>query len=267
LKKNNQICPEIILFLESAKKKLSCTKNKKVVYSANFGSYDLLREPKFVDSDVDYIYFTDNADIKSEIWSVILIEVVFSDARMTARILKHLPHVFLTQYNSSLWLDARIILDKYSANLIFSKMNKEKFMCFRHPKRNRVFFEALSCIKMGHDSVWKIILQYLEYRFDGFSDQYQLIESGVLLRKHLNKNVCLFQEKWLMEIFHKTVRDQLSFNYIASKFELTYAHFPETMSQLFTLTDHARHGVYTAAGFNVPFQRHIYRIVSILRDK
>jgi hypothetical protein len=267
LKKNSEISPEIISFLESVKKKLSLTKNKKVVYSANFGSYDLLREPKFVDPDVDYIYFTDNADISSKIWSVILIEAVFSDARMTARILKHLPHILLTQYNSSLWLDARIASDKYSANLIFAKMNKEKFMCFRHPKRNKVFFEALACIKMGHDSAWKIILQYVGYRFDGFSDQYQLIASGVLLRKHLDKNVCLFQEMWLIEIFHKTVRDQLSFNYIASKFELTYAHFPETMSQLFTLMDHTRHGVYTATGFNVPIQRYIYRIVSRLRNK
>jgi hypothetical protein len=267
LKKNSEICPEIILFLESVEKKLSRTENKKVIYSANFGSYDLLREPKFIDSDVDYIYFTDNPDIKSEIWSVIFIEVVFSDARMTARILKHLPHIFLTQYDSSLWLDARITTDKYSANSIFSKMGKEKFMCFMHTKRNKVFFEALSCIKMGHDSAWKIILQYIEYRFDGFSDEYQLIASGVLLRKHLNENVRLFQEKWLMEILHKSVRDQLSFNYIASKFELTYTHFPETMNQLFTLTDHARHGVYTTAGFNVPFQRYIYRIVTILRKK
>ena len=186
---------------------------------------------------------------------------------MTARILKHLPHIFLTQYEYSLWLDARIITDKYSANTIFSKMGEEKFMCFTHNRRNKVFFEALSCIKMGHDSAWKIISQYIEYRLDGFSDEYQLIASGVLLRKHLNENVRLFQEKWLLEILHKSVRDQLSFNYIASKFELTYKHFPETMNQLFTLTDHVRHGVYTGAGFNVPFQRHIYRIISTLRNK
>ena len=83
----------------------------------------------------------------------------------------------------------------------------------------------------------------------------------------LNKNVCLFQKTWLMKMFHKTIRGQLIFNYIASKFELTYAHFSEKMSQLFTLTDHAGHGVYAVAGFNAPFQIHIYRIVSILRDK
>lgn len=267
MKKNSEISPEIILFLSSVEKRLPRTENKKVVYSANFGSYDLVREPKFVDHDVDYIYFTDNPEIKSEIWSVIYIEVVFSDARITARILKHLPHMFLTQYNSSLWLDARIMTKKYSANSIFSKMGKEKFMCFKHPKRNSVFFEALSCIKKGHDSVSKIILQYIQYRIGGFSDEYQLIESGVLLRKHLNKNVSLFQEKWLIEIFHKSVRDQLSFNYTASKFELVYAHFPEMMNQLFTLTDHAKHGVYTSAGFKVPIQRYIYRIVTILRKK
>jgi hypothetical protein len=267
LKKNNEISAEIILFLVSVEKKLSRTENKKVVYSANFGSYDLLREPKFVDHDVDYIYFTDNPDIKSEIWSVIYIEVAFYDARMTARILKHLPHIFLTQYNSSIWIDARIMTNKCSANSIFSKMGKEKFMCFKHPKRNSVFFEALSCIKKGHDSVLKIILQYIQYRIDGFSDEYQLVESGVLVRKHLNKNVCLFQEKWLIEIFHKSVRDQLSFNYIASKFQLRYVHFSETMNQLFTLTDHAKHGVYTTVGFKVPIQRYIYRIVTILRKK
>ena len=73
MKNNIEIFPEIISFLESVETKLSRTENKKVIYSANFGSYDLIGEPKFVDSDVDYIYFTDNPDVKSEIWSVIFI--------------------------------------------------------------------------------------------------------------------------------------------------------------------------------------------------
>ena len=44
-----------------------------------------------------------------------------------------------------------------------------------------------------------------------------MIQSGILFRKHNNKNVIEFQEKWWNEVLTKSKRDQLSFNYIKWK--------------------------------------------------
>ena len=255
-------------FFANIESKIKKSSNFKVVYSANFGSYDSFKDLVFIEKDVDYIYFTDNPKIKSDLWQVILLDSKLFDSREMARAFKHLPHFFLSQYNSSLWIDAQIIINKSSVNHIFSFLNNNNdFICFKHSRRNRVYQEAMACLRIGHESIYKIITQYISYRLEGFKDCEDLIESGVLARNHKKKNVSIFQEAWANEIFFKSIRDQLSFNYVASKTNFAYSFFAEKMSDLFTLTSHDHYGVYKNGSFKIPIQRRIYRIVNFLRGK
>ena len=252
-------------FFKNIEQKIKKSTNSKVLYSANFGSYDSLKDPILVEPGIDYIYFTDNPKIKSDLWQVILIDSMLFDSRMMARIFKHLPHFFLSQYKSSIWLDAQIRIDKSSINYIFSLLNNNNFICFKHNRRNRVYMEALACIKIGHESIFKIVSQYISYKLNGFKDHDRLIESGVLARNHMKRNISLFQEAWIKEIFFRSIRDQLSFNYVASKENLEYFIFSEKMSDLFSLSQHKHYGIYKNGSFKIPIQRRIYRIINRFR--
>ena len=254
-------------FFRNIESKIKKSSNLKVVYSANFGSYDSFKDLVSIEEGVDYIYFTDNPKIKSDLWHVVLLDSKFLDSREMARAFKHLPHLFLSQYNSSLWIDAQLIINKSSINHIFSFLNNNDFICFKHTRRNRVYKEALSCLRMGHESFYKIINQYISYRCAGFKDCEDLIESGVLARNHMKKNVSFFQEAWANEIFFRSIRDQLSFNYVASKTNFVYSFFSEKMSDLFTLTGHDHYGLYKNGSLKIPIQRRIFRIINLLRGR
>ena len=45
-------------------------KKKIAVYTVIMGDYDYLKEPEFVMDNCDYICFTDNPDLKSDIWQI-----------------------------------------------------------------------------------------------------------------------------------------------------------------------------------------------------
>ena len=266
--KNNLIKNvDFVKFLNEVNAKINATKNSKVVYSANFGSYDNLTDPLFIDKEIDYIYFTDNPEIESSVWKIILVEKCPFDSRMTARIIKHMPHAFLSKYNSSLWVDAQLKIDKAPLKVLFSELDNSDFICFRHWRRNRLYLEALSCIKNGHDSVYKISSQYFKYKYNGYIDDKALIASGVLLRRHMNKNIISFQEKWMNQIYGESIRDQLSFNYVAFNENLQYSIFNDDMLDIFTQLDHQNYGTYENGNFSVPIQRRIYNLLVYLKIK
>ena len=44
--------------------------NKKVVYTCVTGGYDNIIDPKFINDDFDYICFTDNLSLRSDVWTI-----------------------------------------------------------------------------------------------------------------------------------------------------------------------------------------------------
>lgn len=259
--------PDIFNFLKHLNQKVINTKNTNVVYSANFGSYDNLTDVNFIEEGIDYIYFTDNPKIKSSSWNIILLENISFDPRMAARVIKHLPHMFLKNYESSMWIDAQIKIDKVSPKKLFIELSDSDYICFKNWHRNRVYLEVLACIRIGHDSIYKILSQYLKYKFNGFKDDRDLIASGVLLRKHLKQNIINFQEEWMYQIYSKSIRDQLSFNYVADVEDLNYSIFNENMQDFFSLSKHKRYGYYKNNKLKIPLQRKIYKLLERLKNK
>ncbi|MGE6539335.1 hypothetical protein [Bacillus luti] len=49
-------------------------KPKVIVYTALFGNYDSVKEPLFIDENIDYILFTDNRSIQSNNWKTKILE-------------------------------------------------------------------------------------------------------------------------------------------------------------------------------------------------
>jgi len=81
--------------------------NKKVVYTDLFGNYDELQEPNMIWKDWDFLCFTDDKNLKSNIWNIIYVESELS-SNLENRKYKILPHRFLDQYEVSLYIDSNI---------------------------------------------------------------------------------------------------------------------------------------------------------------
>ncbi|MFS7484189.1 hypothetical protein ACJ8B3_01955 [Klebsiella pneumoniae] len=70
--------------------------NKYVVYTALFGDYDDLIEPKNIDYKCDFICFTNQENITSDKWKIIYVKDV-NDTVLKNREYKFLPHLFFSR--------------------------------------------------------------------------------------------------------------------------------------------------------------------------
>lgn len=87
--------------------------SKKVIYTCILGNYDELKEPKIIHKDFDYICFTDNETITSNVWKIINVTNDLNDLDIIRkqRAYKMLPHKFLKNYDFSIYIDGNIDLD------------------------------------------------------------------------------------------------------------------------------------------------------------
>lgn len=200
------------------------SKNKLVVYTCITGGYDTLREVKYLSPNVDYICFTDNAALKSKTWKILPLPADLLSEKSVIkrqRFIKILPHKYLSEYDSSLWVDSNIeiIGDLYD---FFKKydLNKKILYVNKHPSRDCIYREQLAVIRLKKDTFENTSEQINRYRDEGFPEHYGLAETNILLRKHNDKRCVSLMEAWANEIRQGSHRDQLSFNYCVWKCNL-----------------------------------------------
>jgi hypothetical protein len=195
-------------------------KNKKVVYTCITGDYDSLCNPKFLTDGFDYVCFTDNKTIKSDVWDIRLLpkETEGLSQVKKQRFVKINPHLLLSEYDMSIWVDGNVTLkgdlNKFVKNVITSDCS---VYVPKHPQRNCIYAEANAVVKMGKDKSDITRPQMERYRKEGFPEKYGLLQSNIILRKH-NKPDCIkLMEDWFKELKDGSHRDQLSFNYASWK--------------------------------------------------
>ena len=202
--------------------KIDFNKKKMVVYTAITGDYDDLAEPEYVNPNLDYICFTDNLNLKSDLWEIRLMEDLDLDNIRKARHYKVLPHKYLSDYDYSLWIDGAFKITGDLTKLVNKHAKNHRMMCIIHEKRNSIYKEAQTCIDRKKDSPEIINSQINKYMNEGYPENHGLIESGVLFRNHNDKQVIKIMEDWYNEIINHSRRDQLSFNYAAWKNDFEY---------------------------------------------
>lgn len=190
--------------------------SKQVVYTCITGGYDKLREPKFVSPSIDYICFTDNAKLTSNFWKI---RQLPSDLKNLTdvkkqRLIKVLPHKYLSEYDVSLWVDSNIeivgdlkdFFNKYDLSQKFLYTNK-------HPSRDCLYREQIAVLRLKKDTYENTNPQIERYREEGFPEHYGLAETNIILRAHKNQKCKTLMNLWGEEILNGSHRDQLSFNY------------------------------------------------------
>jgi hypothetical protein len=234
--------------------------NKTTIYTAIFGNYDNLIEPKYIPKEADLICFTDS-DLKSDMWQIHKVEKTEVDATRNARKYKILPHKFLPEYDVSIWIDGNVLVRGDVNELVEKYLDKVNMAVYNHsslkpiplgisgkikkyilgPKttqpesnqgRDCIYEEAEILIKMTDSGKFKdhpeIIKKQVEkYRAEGYPEHNGLLSSMIMLRRHNESEVIQTMEDWWKELKLHSRRDQLSFNYVAWKNQLDFKYIKE----------------------------------------
>lgn len=196
---------------------------KGVIYTVITGDYDVLREPEYIDETYDYICFTDNKNLRSEVWDIrYLGNREGLDAARLSRQPKILCHKFLTEYDYSIYVDGKIqiIGNLQEYNQRYSKGSP--MLCFPHFARECAYEESNACIRSGADSEDVIRKQMDGYRIEGYPVGNGLIDAACMVRRHDDTLLQKVMECWWEEVLLKSRRDQLSIGYACWRYHFHY---------------------------------------------
>jgi hypothetical protein len=211
------------------------SKKRIAVYAVIFGPYDgLLPQPTF--DAVDYICFTDQ-DFKSKTWKINKITPpIPGDSTRSARFIKINPHLFLKDYDVSVFIDGNYLIEGDLPSLVSSALKHSPMAIYDHNQcsdpRDCAYdeLEAILALQKARnklkDDPQTMIDQLSSYEREGFPRHAGLIFSAVLVRAHHNDEVKLVMATWWRQIEDHSKRDQLSFNYSAWKHEFKPYYIP-----------------------------------------
>jgi len=213
-------------------------KVKKVVYTAIIGKYDVLNEPKVVSEGFDYVCFTDDVTLKSPIWKIVLVTNTQGlDNTRQARKIKILCNSVLKEYDLSIWVDGSVSINCDLNIFLDENYHGEDIVLHTHPIRSCIYEEAEICIAIDKDDHEIINKQMEGYRSEGYPEGNGLVSTRLIIRNHRSKKVKEFMNSWWNEVNLKSKRDQLSFNYVLWKHQLSvgYCDLKKTFSPDFEL--------------------------------
>lgn len=193
---------------------------KIAIYTCMIGKYDRLHEPFFKPHNVDYFIVTDSPLPSSNSWKVIDINTVkgvphLDDSRVSRYVKLH-PHLFLNDYDYSIYVDANVKTVGDMRYLIHL-LNQYGVIANLHRHRDCIYKELEACIRLKKDDPQIMRQQIDSYRKARMPEHYGLIEANLLVRDHHNPVCIEIMEKWWQEIAKHSGRDQLSLPFVLWK--------------------------------------------------
>ena len=189
---------------------------KKVIYTCITGNYDNLLEPKYISPGFDYICFTDNKNLKSNIWKILPIpdNLLYLSKVKQQRNIKINAHKYLSNYDLSIWVDSSVKLSD-NMNKLLCTLDFINYNIFitKHPQRNCVYKEGEACIKLKKDIAENINKELDFFRNSGMPENYGLVETNVMIRLHNEYSCIALMGEWWYYLNMYSHRDQLSLPY------------------------------------------------------
>lgn len=188
-------------------------KSTTAVYTAIFDNYDTLIDPNVVESDIDYICFTDDPELSSDIWEIRIVNPM-TDPAMSNRRIKILAHEYLKDYHRSVYVDGNIQILKPIKPLVENYLSDFDLSVYTHPDRSSLFEEGDACIEHNKAKEKPVRDQMNHYRDAGFPDNDSLSENRILFRNHQRKDIQNLMWSWWREVSERVSRDQLSLMFV-----------------------------------------------------
>lgn len=191
---------------------------RKAAYTFIIGDYDTPSPPAVLTPGWDYICFTDNQGLKSDIWQLRISVRQDADGELDNKkfAMKHmiLFHKYLADYDLSLSLGGQLQVNCNLDDWLGEYLQPDDDMLIaRHPERDSIYDEAEVCKRDCLDDPQVIEAQMQRYRAEGYPRHHGLFTTGFILRRHDRANLQGMCELWYEEYLRGSRRDQLSLNY------------------------------------------------------
>jgi len=193
---------------------------KFVLYTANVGNYDDIIQPQIVETNFDYILFSNDVPHESiGVWQVRKIPYDNSDNVRVNRWVKLHPELLLPEYEYSLYHDTNVVVDSSNYYIRIKELIDKGVLIasMSHHERKCIYEEAFTIMFNRLDSNNKILNEVEHLKRAGYPKNYGLNEANCILRKHNDTTVKQVNEDWWNMLNSYSRRDQMSFNYVAWK--------------------------------------------------
>lgn len=197
--------------------------NKYVIYTSLTGGYDALPQYEVIDSDFDYICFSNDYPdgSKQGIWTIKHIPLNEKDNILSSRYPKLLPHRLLKDYDYSLWLDSNLIISSSKFYDIIRSRIDEGGLWYgiKHPLRDCIYEEAQVCVHGARANFLAARKQVKFLRAQGYPAHNGMFENNLILRKHNETIITYIDDYWWKIFTSYTRRDQLSLFFVFWKYK------------------------------------------------
>jgi len=209
---------------------MTIRKFKRVIYTVIFNDYDILL-PVNVLSECDFICFTDNKNLSAMGWMIRYIPNEISSEKYINRLIKIQPHLFLSEYEQSLYIDGNIAISK-NPDILFDRYlnNGISIALPKHPFRNCAYQEAAYLLNSKRFSLVfkeKLRQQILRYRKSFFPENIGLTENNLILREHNCSQIKDLSNLWWNQFLFGCDRDQISLQYSIWSLSIPYSYIKE----------------------------------------
>lgn len=200
---------------------------KKICYTCITGNYDTLNEPKVVTPGWRYICFTDNMNLRSNVWEIMpLPDAIAQDGSLSTvkkqRMMKIRPYAFF-DYDVCVWVDGNLLI-KGNLDDLYDTFRNDEIAITKHPKRDCIYDEAEAIVKYRKDT-WNNLTPQLDfYKTEYFPHHYGLHETNVIWRKN-TPTVQRVMDMWAQMVKKYSHRDQMSLSYVLWKLSVSIKAF------------------------------------------
>jgi GT2 family glycosyltransferase len=199
----------------SAYRTSTAGERKVVFYTAIYGEYDNLLLPERIDSNVDYVCFTDRPRNDYGVWQMRAAPYYHPDPTRVARWVKTHPHELFPGHETAVWLDANIIF-KGDVHEYIEKVRQQgtHLGLVSHPHRACFYEEAEACKRLRKDAAKLIDMQVEHYRSAGLPLRQSLYETGFMIVPLRSRRTADALHLWWQQIDRFSRRDQLGFAWV-----------------------------------------------------
>lgn len=193
---------------------------KILVYTAIFGNKD--EAPRIIGKegvdlrDFRFVCVTDNPNVSSPDYEVMVVKSEYSDVTKNARKVKVNGIGNMNDFDAAIWHDSSVQLHADKLNELAS-FSKTSMISVFHHIRYCAYLEAIACIDQKKDAPLRITAQMFRYFREGFPSNNKLHETTIMVLNAKQFYGSDLQKLWWNEILNRSRRDQLSLAYASWK--------------------------------------------------
>ncbi len=184
----------------------------RAVYTALIGRYEeLLEQPVATDSHIEFICFTDDPNLASQTWRIVLVEPLFpGDPVRSSRALKIRGNPEIDTFAETLWIDNTVLLTADPNDILDEWLSEADLAIPTHSFREKVDDEFAVVTSSALDDPARILEQRTHYaRYSPGALDAPVLWTGIIARRQ-SPEVSLTMQLWLDHVLRYSRRDQLS---------------------------------------------------------